>query len=104
MYSYVPEVCMVQFYDVSPVQGCSQLHSPRLSRVPLSHFPTNFNQSFLFFLKLFSFSPHFGPPGLTHLGRPWLRHAPMPSSLLCVAYVLCNVCKYDKYISAFILT
>ena len=39
-------------------------------------FSSNFDQFFLFFLKLYVFSSSFGPPGgrIAHPGRPWLRH------------------------------
>ena len=67
------QVTKTYFYLCMAQQGRSQPHRPGWTRFPLS---SNFNQLDLFFLKTFSFSSSFWPPGgrIAHQGRPWLRY------------------------------
>ena len=77
-------------------QGRSQPHSPGWARVPCSFliFPSNFNQFFLFFLKLYLCSSSFWPSGWASLP---LRKALAPAlgviTLYAVKVKRHNVCK-----------
>ena len=50
------------------VPGEQEFHFPRVS--------SNFDQFFIFFLKLYLFSSSFWPSRIAHPGRPWLHHCP----------------------------
>ena len=66
-------ICDAEFNDPTEInEGEGKIQRQQVSRdvssltVPNGqelNFSLNFDQVFLFFLKLFSFSPHFGPPG-----------------------------------------